>query len=372
MTPVVHHYFPYKSANVGDALVAHAIQTALRRHWGPLDFVNVAVNNRIKDTAEVTGLQGKNLERSNAEADLIVIGGSNLLEPRKSSRANHVNSQWHWGVQTDIQSLRKLRVPVLLIGMGTGSDWKRPILPYSIKAAEEVRFLHQYALASAVRDEPTRAKLAEIGISTQCTGCPVTFLTDRPVEHTTADKPLLVSLPPARILKTWSGKWFMHQTMKYLGWLRQQGIPFVATLHERADQDFAPLWVPQGIPVFYTENVSELIARYEDSSGVIGFRLHAALLSLGLGKPIVPVNVDWRGRAFSQTFGLQDIALEPGKWGHFQRLRTLTLQLHRGDDQLLNRLRNDKERFLLRFDHFLDHAESTYRGLTSTQHNAAA
>lgn len=372
MSLIVHHYFPYKSANVGDALVAHAIQKALRQHWGPLQFVNFAVNNRIKITDVETGLYGRNLELSNSEANLIVVGGSNLLEPRKPLRRNHPNAKWHWGVHTDLQSLQKLRVPVILIGMGTGSDWKQPIRPYSAKAAEEVKFLHEYALASAVRDEPTRARLAEIGVSTQCTGCPVTFITDRPVQHVTDVKPLLVSMPPARILKTWSGKWFMLQTIKYLQWLREQGVSIVATLHERADQDFAPLWIPRDIPIFYTEDVSELIGRYEDSCGVIGFRLHAALLSLGLGKPIVPVNIDWRGRAFSQTFGLEDIALEPGRWGQFQRLRELTLQLLHGDDLLVNRLNFDKQRFLVKFHQFLKQAASVSQATPLAQFRAAA
>jgi hypothetical protein len=356
----VHHYYPLGSSNVGDALVAHAIRTALPRHFGPLEFVHFPVNDRCKNTDQPFGLFGENLTRTNTEADLVVIGGSNLLEPRKPVRANHPRAKWQWGVCTDVEALRQLKVPLLLLGMGTGSDWGAKIRHYSVKAAEEVRLLHDRAFASAVRDEPTVNELAGIGVTTTCTGCPVTFLTDRPVAAQSSTAPLLVSMPPARILKTWSGRRFMHQTKRYLHWLQRQDIPVVATLHEQADLQFAPHWVPRGIPQFYTENVDELIGRYGDSRGVIGFRLHAALLALGLGKPIVPVSIDWRGRAFVHTFSLQDLAVEPRAWGQFHKLRTWTLKLLRNDPALLGRLHFEKERFQRQYHRFLASAASRF------------
>ncbi|MFO0814193.1 MAG: polysaccharide pyruvyl transferase family protein [Gemmatales bacterium] len=351
----VHHYYPAKSTNVGDTLVAHAIQTALRRHLGDITVTSMHVNHRHATLGEASGLLEANVQRSNLEADLVVVGGSNLLEPRKPSRRNAANFRWHWGVQTEVEWLQALRPPVLLLGMGSGSEWRGTIRPYTSKAATEIRTLFQMSLASAVRDEPTREALEKIGVTTECTGCPVTFLTDRQVQFD-AGKPLIVSLPPARILKTWSGRWFMHRTMNYLRWLRKNQVEFVVTLHERADLDFASHWVPKATPLFYTENVSELITRYEECCAVIGFRLHAALLSLGLGKPIIPVNVDWRGRGFSHTFGLQDVALEPDAWNCFTRLRILTNELLRGGSSLETRLRERKEHFRLRYESFLSAA----------------
>ncbi|HMP18429.1 MAG TPA: polysaccharide pyruvyl transferase family protein, partial [Gemmatales bacterium] len=195
---LVHHYYPSASSNVGDSLVAYAIHKALRRTLGPLDIVPIPVNPRHAKVGEVTGLLETNVQRSNCEADLLVVGGSNLLEPRKMSRRTLRQQNWHWGVETRVEALEQIRVPLVLVGMGTGSDWAAPILPYTAKAASEVRVLFQKAIATAVRDEPTRQELLKLGISTTCTGCPVTFLTDRPVQAD-LEKPLIVSLPPARI-----------------------------------------------------------------------------------------------------------------------------------------------------------------------------
>ncbi|MFT3882639.1 MAG: polysaccharide pyruvyl transferase family protein [Gemmatales bacterium] len=370
MTPTVHHYFPKNSSNVGDTLVAHAIQQALRRHFGKLEFVNIAVNDRFKkDGQQTTGLLGQNIIRTNREADFVVVGGSNLLEPRKVSRGKPV---FHWGIQTNVEALERLHVPVLLLGMGTGSDWGQPIRSYSSQAKLEVQLLHRKAFAAAVRDMPTKVELAKIQVQVECTGCPVTFLTDRPIAKNDQLKALMVSMPPARILKTWSGKWFMLQTINYVRWLQSEAIPFVITLHERADLDFAPHWIPPGIPVFYTEDVPELIERYEDSCGVIGFRLHAALLGLGLGKPIIPVNVDWRGRAFSQTYALDAMALEPGKWGHFKRLKRQTTQLLNGDSTLYTTLNAQKQIFLNRYHQFLSQAATNYLRGSTQLHSAVA
>lgn len=366
MTCVVHHYFPYNSTNVGDKLVAYAIRQTLLHYLGPLEYVPFSANSRFKDSSSTTtGLRGANIDRANAEADLIVVGGSNLLEPCKPSRKK---PDRHWGIETELESLQRIKVPTMLVGMGTGSDWGCSIRPYSPRARQEVQWLHRISFASTVRDEMTRDKLSEINVQTQCTGCPVTFLTDREIQPVDTSRPLIVSLPPARILKHWSGQWFMRQTMSYLRWLQSQGISMVTTLHERADLDFAPSWVPEGIPRFYSEDISELIGRYEDSCGVIGFRLHAALLGLGLGKPILPVNVDWRGRAFSQTFSLNGMAMEPGKWGQFSKLKVLTKNLLNGDSTLIELLNVQKQGFLKKHQSFFAQARAKLSGLPHTAH----
>ncbi|MBL8823983.1 MAG: polysaccharide pyruvyl transferase family protein [Planctomycetia bacterium] len=358
MALTVHHYFPRNSSNVGDTLVAHAIQKALGKHLGMIQWVNLPVNERF-EAGVPTGLRDSNLKRTNEEADMVVVGGSNLLEPRKPSKMVQPDKPG-WGVATSVESLQQLQVPMLLIGMGTGSDWGQPIRQYTPQAKLEVQWLHEKAFACAVRDMPTQQQLAQIGIEAECTGCPVTFLTDRPVTAHKDAGPLLVSLPPARLLKSWSGKRFMASAMQYLHWLMKENVDFIVTLHERADLDFASQWVPAGIERFYTEDVDTLIARYEQSRGTIGFRLHAALLSLGLGKPIVPVNVDWRGRAFTHTFGLQDLALEPNKWGQFQQLKEHTQQLLQNDSRLIDRLAQQKQKFMQQFNSFLNHATMTY------------
>jgi polysaccharide pyruvyl transferase WcaK-like protein len=361
MTLKVHHYFPLGSDNIGDHLVARAIRGALARHFGAIDFVNMPVNDRYRAGDRTIGLLGNNVDRSNREADMTVIGGSNLLEPRRLRK--NAAGRPAWGVFTDKEAIDRLTTPLMLIGMGTGSDFGRPVPDYAPQAAEQVRLLHQKAFATAVRDPATVDQLATIGVETICTGCPVTFLTDRPVAAADPKLPLIVSLPPHRILRRLKGRFFMRQAMDYIAWLRRRGVPIVVTLHEHGDIELADRLLPPGVERFHTDDLEELIDRYERSQGVIGFRLHAALLGLGLGKPVIPVGVDWRGQAFLETFGLEKQSIRPAWFGEFTKLKRLTDQLLDGDEAFVSSLDSAKTKFRKRYDGFLADAAVRFSAL---------
>ncbi|MDB5301901.1 MAG: polysaccharide pyruvyl transferase family protein [Phycisphaerales bacterium] len=363
MALIVHHYFPLGSENVGDHLVARAIRAAVRRHFGDAEFVDVPVNDRYPGNDRTLGLRADNVDRANAEADLVIVGGSNLLEARKPRRSGLFGKTGGWGVFTDVESLDRLRVPLLLLGMGTGSSFGKRIRRYYPPAIDEVRLMHRKAFASAVRDVTTVDKLKEIGVHTECTGCPVTFLTDRPVVPADPNLPLMVSFPPPRIVERVGGESYLRGAMDYVQWLYDHGRQVVVTLHDTRDVEPARQWVPPGVEVFCTANLDELIARFEQSSGVIGFRLHAALLGLGLGKPVIPVGVDWRGLAFIDTFEVRDLSTRAHRFGQAAKLRDLTLRLLANDPVLIGRLARAKAYFLDCYERFLADAATKFRAI---------
>lgn len=354
MPLTIHHYYPFGSRNIGDELVAHALRTALTRRWGAVEFINFPVNATYRGGDRTIGLCGENLERGNAEADVVLVGGSNLLEPRKPTAARKgLRRGCAWGVVTDCDSLKRLQTPLVLLGMGTGSRYGRPIPPLHAPAVDEIRLLFGKAVASAVRDVPTVRQLAQAGITTECTGCPVTFLTDREIRPADPARPLIVSFPPGRILRHWTGRLFMRSAMQYVDELHRRRIPLLVTLHEEDDAEPARRWVPRGVPVAHPQELSELIECYEQSRGVIGFRLHAALLGLGLGKPVIPVGVDWRGLGFIETFGLHDLGIRAQRLGQFTKLRRLTDRLLHDDPVLLDRLNHSRNAYRARYEQFL-------------------
>ena len=362
MPIIVHHYFPLGSTNIGDLLVARAIRGAVARHFGACEFVDFPVNDRYDGDDRPIGLRVENLERTNAEADLVIVGGSNLLEPRKPR-----NGRGGWGVFTDVESVTRLRPPLLLIGMGTGSSFAKRIRDYHPPALDEIRMLHEKAFASAVRDVTTVRKLAEIGVSCPCVGCPVTFLTDRPVTAASCDLPLLVSFPPPRIVERFGGKQFMQAAMKYVARLRDRGEKIVVTLHDKTDLEPAKQWVPPGVEIFHTDNLDEMIARFEFSRGVIGFRLHAALLGLGLGKPVIPVGLDWRGLGFIESFEAQSISIRAHRLGQFAKLGALTERLLHDDPMLIDPLARKKSLYLERYHNFLTRAAGRFWSLVKLE-----
>ncbi|HWE96594.1 MAG TPA: polysaccharide pyruvyl transferase family protein [Tepidisphaeraceae bacterium] len=366
MALTVHHYFPLGSENVGDPLVARAIRAAVRRHFGEVEFVDVPVNDRYPGNDRTLGLRGDNIDRANEQADLVIVGGSNLLEARKPRRHGLFGKKGNWGVYTDVESLNRLRVPMLLLGMGTGSSFGKSIRPYHPPALDEVRLMFKKAFASAVRDVTTVDKLREIGVHTECTGCPVTFLTDLPVAPADPGLPLMVSFPPPRIVERVGGRAYLRAAMDYVEWLHEHGRQVVVTLHDMGDVGPAKEWVPPGVEVFCTPNLDELIARFEQSCGVIGFRLHAALLGLGLGKPVIPVGVDWRGLAFIDTFEVRDLSTRAHRFGQSAKLRDLTLRLLANDPVLIGRLARAKAYYFDCYERFLADAATKFRAIAGT------
>jgi polysaccharide pyruvyl transferase WcaK-like protein len=363
----VHHYFPLGSGNVGDHMVAHAIQSQLPEYFGPCEFTSIPVNDRYSATDRPIGLRGDNLDHTNAHADLVIIGGSNLLEPRKPRRTGDSGTRLgRWGVFTDLDSIRRLRVPVLLLGMGTGSSFGQSIRPYVEPSVSEIKALFDKSFAHAVRDVTTVEQLARIGVSTRCTGCPVTFLSDRPVEAQTSG-PLAVSLPPYYIRDSLQGRWFMHQTLRYIRWLIGREIPVLVTLHEDRDVAFAKSHLPPPAPplfdIYYTESLPDQLARFESIRGMVGFRLHAALTAWALGKPILPVGLDWRGKGFIRTIGSDAYSLWPGRWGQFSALRKNTLRLLAADSDLLAHQQQARAALHRSYHAFLSEAGERFRSI---------
>ncbi len=369
---VVHHYYPLGSENVGDHLVALAIRRAVTRHFGPTEFVYFPMNDRYKAGDRPIGLLGENLERTNAQADLVIVGGSNLLEPRKPRREGLFKPlTGRWSVFTDVESINQLKVPLMLLGMGNGSSFGKPLRGYHEPAITEIRLLHEKAFAHAVRDQTTADMLRTIGVKTLCTGCPTTFLTPDPVTPGEKGSPLAVSFPPIAILKRRFGGNFLHQTMNYLAWLQSSDIPAVVTLHDARDQEPASRLVPRGMEIFYSEDLEAMTDRLRRSRGMIGFRLHGALHALGLGRPIIPVGLDWRGLAFLKTFDLEDIAIRSLRLGQFKRLRLLTERLLGDDPAMLGQLNSAKSKFLGIYEEFLTGAARRFWSIRSPQPGVA-
>lgn len=344
----VHHFYPVGSGNVGDRLVATALRRQLAKHLGPCRFVDVPANDRFG--ASCFGLQGAALEAANREADFILVGGSNLLEARKPRRNDAGVRVGRWGIATDVGSLAKLERPLVSIGMGSGSEFRQRVRPYREPTIGELNAFAAKAQVFAVRDEMTRTALKRIGVAAECTGCPVTFWTDRVVQNADPNAPLIVSFPSTGLADHAPGRRFLSATTKYLEWLDRIGEPCVVALHDERDFDGAQSWIPAGLPIFASTDVDRIVERYENCRGVVGFRLHAALLALGLGKPIVPVGLDWRGHGFIETFRLNAIAARVDGWFPFAKLRYWTLQLLAGSEALVQPLRAGKLEFADRFE----------------------
>jgi polysaccharide pyruvyl transferase WcaK-like protein len=320
----IHHFYP-RTDNIGDHFVQRGIEAMIRRIRPDATFKLFDVNSRGQKKAGY-GLTQSAVHRANHEADLVIVGGSNLYEGAFG---------WPWGVHLDIDALRTLRVPLFLLGIGTGSNFDSTLHEPSTRAKAEIRLLNDYAALSGARDTPTLAWLQRLGVTkAKLMGDPASFIFNHPVRSTSHNGPVLITIPPRRI---WSSKrqfWkvrskgrpIFHALVDLTRRLLEKGEQVVVACNDPLDLPVAQRlfgsWLPS--PLACPRTTEEYFALVSRSRAVISGRLHTAVVALSLGIPFLLIDVDWRTRGFLETYELERWSVRPARFGVAGHLNELT------------------------------------------------
>lgn len=311
---VIHHYVPF-TLNVGDLFVRDGIHLCLREQFSGVRMVELPANDPQRRSKVPVGLTGANLERTNAEADLVVVGGSNLYEGPE------------WRFVTDLESIRALRPPMAFIGLGVGSVRGRKVRPLSNKSVAEIRASHERAIGVAVRDLNTVAWLASLGIKCQMTACPATFVGHQPMRFSPVRR-VVVSAPPARFLPKWGHRGYVRSTLmvatfrRVLQILETRGLEFEVIAHDERDVDYLePMLSKFGRkPLYFGNETQTYYEHFRAADLAICYRLHMAISCLGWGVPFYLINFDLRTEAFRDTYGIGAITYDAFGLGAMRRL----------------------------------------------------
>ena len=306
----VAHLYPKYHRNVGDHFVQRGILRLLDQRLGRFEYTPLPTRQRGADPNEPVGVTPESVDLLNRH-DLVVIGGSNLYEAAREQ----------WGVKVDLAALRRLRAPVLLIGIGGGWSFAYPSFPaLPTAAAVEIRELHGMACGSSVRDLLT-ARLLRAHAIGPCTltGCPATYLASevlRPARGGVVGVPFLprrmyaaASADPRR----WRNPTHMRRRsatvffLKLLSRLRTVGHDVRILVHDAADLPLANELLAGDF--FFSEEPERLFEAIGQCDVIVGFRLHASIAALGLGIPPIPILLDGRNAAFVETFGMSEHAV---------------------------------------------------------------
>jgi hypothetical protein len=307
----VHHFYP-KTRNVGDHFVQRGIERMIREFVPAATFELFNVNSRGSDETGY-GLTRANVERANREADLVVVGGSNLYEG---------SLRWPWGVHVEAGALERLRVPLFLLGMGTGSDFLSRTHRPSRRAREEIRLLNERADFSGVRDTLTLEWLRDLGVSkAELTGDPATFIFNRPARGAAAGEHVLVVTPPLRFWSGGSRFWRVRMRGRALfraevslaHALAGRGLKVVVACNDPADLPLALELFGERFEgrVACPQSPEEYFRLLSDSRAVVTGRLHTAVVAFSLGLPFALIDADQRSHGFVETYGLAEWALQP-------------------------------------------------------------
>jgi len=91
----------------------------------------------------------------------------------------------------------------------------------------------------------------------------------------------------------------------YIRYCHKRGFTPVLACHDPRDIPIAKRFEKRA-EIFFSEETSDFYELYDSSALVLGFRLHAAIISLSLGVPFIPVYFDHRGLGFIKTYGAED------------------------------------------------------------------
>jgi polysaccharide pyruvyl transferase WcaK-like protein len=327
----IHHFYP-RTGNIGDHFVQRGIVEMIHRIRPDADFRFFNINSRGDDKTEY-GLTEFAIERANSEADLIIVGGSNLYEG---------SFRWPWGVHLEAEALKKLRVPLFLLGIGSGSNFGSPLHVPSERAKREIKLLNDYARISGARDVITLDWLQRLGISkVKLTGDPATFIFNQPLKNN-SEGHVLMAMPPRRFWTSmrqfWSvrihGRAMFKALVRLTRRLLEQGQKVVVVCNDALDLPIAESLFAGGLPVKVDcpETTEDYFRLLSGSRAVISGRLHTAVAAFSMGIPFLLMDIDQRTHGFVKTYGFEGWSIRPTRLGIGARLGELTDKLLSGED----------------------------------------
>ena len=306
----IHHFFP-RTRNLGDHFVQIGIASMIREIVPGAQFELRDVNSRGLEKVDY-GLTRSAIERANDEADLVIVGGSNLYEGAFG---------WPWGVHLDLEALKELQVPLFLMGVGTGSSFHSQLHKPSARAKLEIESLNECAVLSGARDVTTLEWLHQLGVTkAKLMGDPATFIFNYPLKEANHGH-VLITVPPRRIWSNkrqfWkvrtNGRAVFYSLVKLARTLLEKGEQVVVACNDLLDlpvaQKLFDEWLPT--PVLCPATAEEYFQLLSKSRAVISGRLHTAVVAFSLGIPFLLIDVDQRTHGFLRTYQLETSSVLP-------------------------------------------------------------
>ena len=281
MAPIALFSAAVAGDNSGDAWIEHAVRGLLPGRT----FVRLPLVQRLDDAA---------IEHANG-CGLGILCGTNLYQRTFASGL-------------DLPTLRRLRIPLLPLGIGGSSAPGEPIAMDAAGVAI-VRALHERCALGSVRDPQALQFVHGLGIrNVELTGCPVLFSGSGPPQFIAREGELAVSLR-ARLLHV----------------ADDQGV-LAEELFDRLCAATRPLLVlqsPYDLPLaerlarrHRLEIIADrhwqadaLIAALPRVRATIGLRLHWNMACLAHGIPAVLLGTDTRTQSFCAMTGLPFVPL---------------------------------------------------------------
>lgn len=264
--------------NIGDIFIEDAAKRILV--YDPANSVDIDPRQPLTD---------EQIDRINA-TDAAVIVGTNLWYRNLTQRS---------GWRISLEQLRRIRVPVIPLGVGTtrhaGDD-----NGFDPDALVHLRRVHDSCTMASVRDQRTAEALCQNGIrNVMMTGCPTLYRRLEPRWWLRMRPELRQATVTVRLGQR-SNVW------RLLRLLKARGLSVVVAAQQVKDhfiRSWLP-WRPRPAITLFERRLEPYLELAESSVGAIGCRLHGNMLQLAQGNPVFFLANCSRAQSFCESFRL--------------------------------------------------------------------
>ena len=338
---IIHHYAPH-TFNAGDHFVVQSIRNNILELLPEAVFVPKAIADN-RGWGSPIGLRGENVLFSNTHADAVIIGGSDQYN--------------NWSPRISRREIDFLKPPLFLIGLGVSSK-DLNLEPY-IKNKEfndDIVATNKKAALSSVRDDVTYSFLKSLGFDKAInTGCPALHLFDNEFRINDS-KNVLITFPFPLVnnnVENLKYKILVDVSHKLIKYLHDKNLTPIIVCHDDRDVNVAQYEFANE-KIFFSNYHQDYFELYNNALLVIGSRLHATILTSGMGIPNININLDLRGQAFTQSFEFSDWHLDYTETDIFNKLIERTEKVLSGNISMFVNFSAKKKEKQIVFKKFID------------------
>lgn len=277
-------YYSVVTGNRGDMAIRKSIVEAIKENLNiPFAFFNVKYE-------ELT--EKRILNQLNSEASALIIAGSGLYTNYPTS------SGWYFPCDTKL--FNKIKVPIILIGIGNNQNLKGNILNSELKedTKKSIKLINNLAVISTVRDQRTFQLLADLGIKKhQLMLDPANFLK---VSKVPKEKRVAINLAQhSPALGRFDGTPKERtKNIKLFGkigrYLENKGYKIVFIAHDALEHSLI-IDLQKELPdmdFVNTDNIDTMVNEYARCEFSIGIKMHSHILSFASGTPFISLYYD--------------------------------------------------------------------------------
>jgi polysaccharide pyruvyl transferase WcaK-like protein/glycosyltransferase involved in cell wall biosynthesis len=344
---------PYASANLGDTSIQIAVMCALRERLGPVRFLGISTNPadvvrthgissismsgrepRIYPESEGAAARAwddpdpawmprsllalRRIFRATASLDLLIISGSGQIDDFWGGPWGHPFRMLVWSA-----CARWNKVPVAVLGVGVDELRTRLGAWFSLRTLHLSQF-------RAFRDKGSLERLQGLGLKSQSLVCPDPAFGLKPpdgVHHAASPRPYAIVSPIAR--DAWPG----GEDAAYEKYLLMMAKVAEHLVARGLEVRFACSQIRMDVPVVERirgkmaasslakcalepiRTVDDYLKAARSAEVVIASRLHAAILALVAGAPVITLADTRKVRALMQDMELPEYSLGYGDAG---------------------------------------------------------